>query len=172
MDVRREESKNAYFTKYQHRVSYYSHWITNPKFNSDLELITCSFVCCIMNNSNKKLKVWPFLFIKKLELFKLLLKLTWNFEVKNKFFTLNKNTFRMVKLFYNISLRNYYFIMISNDKSILNYYIKMGYQNTLLSSSKIVRNMILSVAFTKLLVIIFLICLPSTLSVWKFEITI
>ena len=43
MDVRREESKNAYFTKYQHRVSYYSHWITNPNFNSDLELITNTF---------------------------------------------------------------------------------------------------------------------------------
>jgi len=35
MDVRREESKNEYFTKYQHRVSYYSHWITNPKLYSD-----------------------------------------------------------------------------------------------------------------------------------------
>jgi len=43
MDVRREESKNEYFTKYQHRVSYYSHWITNPKLNSDLEFITNTF---------------------------------------------------------------------------------------------------------------------------------
>ena len=92
--MRREESKNSYFTKYQHRVSYYSHWITNPKFNSDLELITntfkklpqentldiYSFVCCIMNNLNicikKKFIFWPFLSNKKLELFKLLLKLT------------------------------------------------------------------------------------------------
>ena len=55
----------------------------------------------------------------------------------------------MVKLFYNISLRNYYFVIISYDKSILNYYIKMGYLNTLLSSSKIVRNMTFIRSFYK-----------------------
>jgi len=93
MDVRREESKNAYFTKYQHRVSYYSHWITNPKFNSDLELITNTFkklpqentlniylfVCSMMNSlylSFKKLKFWPFLLNKQPGLFQLLLKIT------------------------------------------------------------------------------------------------
>jgi len=77
MDVRREESKNEYFTKYQHRVLYYSHWITNPKFDSDLEFITNTFKKPPQENtlyvylfvrgmikklyvSNKKHKFWPF----------------------------------------------------------------------------------------------------------------
>jgi len=78
MDVRREESKNEYFTKYQHRVSYYSHWITNPKLNSDLEFITNTFDNLPQENTlyiylfvrsmikmlyvsiKKKHKFWPF----------------------------------------------------------------------------------------------------------------
>jgi len=92
MDVRREESKNEYFTKYQHRVSYYSHWITNPKLNSDLEFITNTFDNLPQENtlyiylfvrsmikmlyvSIKKTKILAFLSNKKLVPFKLLLKI-------------------------------------------------------------------------------------------------
>ena len=78
MEVRREESKNEYFTKYQHRLSYYSHWITNPKFNSHLEFITNTFDNLPQENTlyiylfvrsmikmlyvsiKKKHKFWPF----------------------------------------------------------------------------------------------------------------
>jgi len=61
MDVRREESKNEYSTKYQHRVSYYSHWITNSKFDSDLEFITNTF-----DNLPQENTLYIYLFVRSM----------------------------------------------------------------------------------------------------------